>query len=96
MDVEETILAKSKQEENEDNFGNSLELNSLNMIQTAGGKERAQAVDYVRWAVGAGMITGKPNGDGTFRIDPKGEATRAECAKMMTMFIKKYCAESFD
>ena len=27
-------------------------------------------------------------GDGTFRLDPKGEATRAECAKMTTMFLR--------
>lgn len=48
------------------------------------------AMDYVRWAVGAGMITGKPNGDGTYRIDPKGNATRGECAKMIQMFMKQY------
>ncbi|MBR6770189.1 MAG: chitobiase/beta-hexosaminidase C-terminal domain-containing protein [Lachnospiraceae bacterium] len=48
------------------------------------------AVDYMCWAVDAGMISGKPNGDGTFRLDPKGEATRAECAKMLQMFMEKY------
>ena len=48
------------------------------------------AVGYVKWAVDAGMITGKPNGDGTFRIDPKGDATRAECAKMIQKFMEKY------
>lgn len=48
------------------------------------------AVDYVMWTVDTGMITGKPNDDGTFRIDPRGDATRAECAKMLTMFLKKY------
>lgn len=48
------------------------------------------AVDYIRWAVDAEMISGKPNGDGSYRIDPKGKATRAECAKMLTMFLKKY------
>lgn len=52
------------------------------------------AVDYVMWTVDTGMITGKPNDDGTFRIDPKGDATRAECAKMLTMFLKKYAAQT--
>lgn len=48
------------------------------------------AVDYMQWTVNTGMISGKPNGDGSFRLDPKGDATRAECAKMLTMFLKKY------
>ncbi len=53
-------------------------------------KVRAWAVGYLKWAVDAGMINGKPNGDGTFRLDPDGFATRAECAKMLTMFMQKY------
>lgn len=48
------------------------------------------ATDYIKWAVDAKMISGKPNGDGSYRIDPKGNATRAECAKMLKMFIEKY------
>ncbi|MCI6553539.1 MAG: Ig-like domain-containing protein [Lachnospiraceae bacterium] len=48
------------------------------------------AADYMRWAVGVGMISGKPNGDGSWRLDPKGEATRAECAAMLTRFEEKY------
>lgn len=48
------------------------------------------AIDYMQWTVNTGMISGKPNDDGSFRLDPKGEATRAECAKMLTMFLKKY------
>lgn len=51
------------------------------------------AEEYMQWAVSAGMISGKPNGNGTFRLDPKGEATRAECAKMLTMFSKKYAGK---
>ena len=46
------------------------------------------ATEYIQWAVEAGMISGKPNTDGSFRLDPKGKATRAECAKMLTMFLK--------
>lgn len=48
------------------------------------------AVDYMKWAVDAEMITGKPNEEGTFRLDPKGQATRAECAKMLMKFMLKY------
>ncbi|MBR6770483.1 MAG: S-layer homology domain-containing protein [Lachnospiraceae bacterium] len=47
-------------------------------------------VEYIQWAVNAGMISGKPNADGSFRLDPKGQATRAECAKMLRMFQEKY------
>jgi hypothetical protein len=43
----------------------------------------AWAVDDVKWAVGAGMIAGRP--DGT--IDPQGTANRAEVATMFMRFI---------
>ncbi|MBR6769927.1 MAG: NPCBM/NEW2 domain-containing protein [Lachnospiraceae bacterium] len=48
------------------------------------------AVDYMKWATAVEMITGKPNEDKTYRLDPKGEATRAECAAMLTRFQNKY------
>ncbi|MGN0329760.1 MAG: S-layer homology domain-containing protein, partial [Kineothrix sp.] len=49
------------------------------------------ATGFMQWATAVEMITGKPNEDGkTYRLDPKGQATRAECAKMLTMFSKKY------
>lgn len=48
------------------------------------------AWEYMQWAVGVGMISGKPNGNGTYRLDPKGEATRAECAAMLMRFANKY------
>ena len=51
------------------------------------------AVDYMKWATAVDMITGKPNSDGSYRLDPKGEATRAECAKMLMMFEQKYESE---
>ena len=47
------------------------------------------AVGYMQWAVGSGMVTGKNIG-GTYYLDPKGNATRAECAAMLTRFMKKY------
>lgn len=47
------------------------------------------AVDYMKWAVGSGMINGK-NIDGSHYLDPKGNATRVECAAMLTRFMKKY------
>lgn len=47
------------------------------------------AVEYMQWAVGSGIIGGK-NLNGVFYLDPKGDATRAECAAMLTRFMKKY------
>ena len=49
------------------------------------------AVEYMQWATAVKMITGKPNDDqNTYRMDPKGDATRAECADMLTRFAEKY------
>ncbi|MCI6553451.1 MAG: beta-N-acetylglucosaminidase domain-containing protein [Lachnospiraceae bacterium] len=49
------------------------------------------AVEYMQWATAVKMITGKPNDDQkTYRMDPKGDATRAECAAMLTRFAEKY------
>ena len=50
------------------------------------------ALEPLQWATAVGMITGKPNdaANTSFRIAPKEEATRAECAKMLTGFMKKY------
>lgn len=46
---------------------------------------------YLEWAVGAEIITGKPNGNAsTYRLDPKAGATRAECAAMLKRFLDKY------
>lgn len=47
------------------------------------------APEYVKWAVGVGMINGK-NINGKFYLDPQGEATRAECAAMLMRFLQKY------
>ncbi|MGN0329672.1 MAG: S-layer homology domain-containing protein [Kineothrix sp.] len=48
------------------------------------------AADYMKWATAVEMITGKPNAEGGYRLDPKGEATRAECAAMLMRFENKY------
>ncbi|MBR6771392.1 MAG: chitobiase/beta-hexosaminidase C-terminal domain-containing protein [Lachnospiraceae bacterium] len=50
------------------------------------------AVKYMQWATAVEMITGKPNDEAktSFRMDPKGEATRAECAAMLMRFENKY------
>ena len=49
------------------------------------------AVKYMQWATAVEMITGKPNDDRvTYRMDPKGDATRAECAAMLMRFENKY------
>ena len=50
----------------------------------------AWAPDYLKWATGNGIITGKPNGDGTSRLAPSENATRAECAAMIQRFADKY------
>ena len=47
------------------------------------------ATDYMRWAVGVGMINGK-NIKGVYYLDPKGAASRVECAAMLTRFLNKY------
>ena len=47
------------------------------------------ATEYMRWAVGSGMISGSVK-DGKYYMNPKGQATRAECATMLTQFIKKH------
>ena len=49
----------------------------------------AWAGENVRWAVGAGIISGT-RVDNKAYLNPKGNATRAECAVMLTKFIQKY------
>ena len=44
------------------------------------------AVEAMRWAVEYQIISGKPGKDGTAMLDPKGKATRAECAQMIFSF----------
>ncbi len=49
------------------------------------------ATEYMQWATAVKMITGKPNDDQkTYRLDPKGAATRAECAAMLMRFQNQY------
>ena len=57
---------------------------------TDAGKVNGWASGYMKWATAVGMISGKPNGDGSYRLDPQGEATRAECAAMLMRFQDKY------
>ena len=47
------------------------------------------AVEYVKWAVGCGMLSGKDI-DGRRYLVPKGDATRAECASMLMRFIRNF------
>lgn len=47
------------------------------------------ATKYMQWAVGCGMISGK-NINSAYYLDPKGNATRAECAAMLMRFMKRY------
>lgn len=54
-------------------------------------KDAASVSTYARnamqWAVGNGIITGKENGT---KIDPQGNASRAECATIITRFQDLY------
>ncbi len=45
------------------------------------------AREAMQWAVGTGIITGKNNGT---RLDPQGNASRAECATIIMRFVEKY------
>ena len=45
------------------------------------------AWEAMQWAVGTGIITGKDNGT---RLDPQGNASRAECATIITRFLQLY------
>lgn len=45
------------------------------------------AVEAMRWAVGTGIISGKDN---ETRLDPQGNANRAECATIITRFVSIY------
>ena len=47
------------------------------------------AVSAMNWAVGNGLISGKGNGI----LDPKGYATRAEVAAILTRFDALFSAE---
>ena len=53
-------------------------------------RDAGKVSDYARaamqWAVGSGLIQGKPDGV----LDPQGTATRAEIAAMLHRFLEKY------
>ena len=53
-------------------------------------KVSSWATDAMKWGVSKGVISGKPSNDGKkMYLDPKGNATRAECAQMMKNLIEK-------
>lgn len=45
------------------------------------------ATEAMQWAVASGIISGKDNGT---KLDPQGNASRAECAKIITNFIHNF------
>ena len=47
------------------------------------------ATEAMQWAVSNGVISGKPGEDGKNILNPKGNASRAECAQMIMNFITK-------
>ena len=48
------------------------------------------ATESLQWAVNAGIMSGKPQADGSLNLDPAAKATRAECATMIRNFCMKY------
>ena len=44
----------------------------------------------MKWAVGNGIIEGKENEDGSWRLDPQGNTSRAECANIIQRFMKTF------
>lgn len=52
------------------------------------GKISTYAQDAISWCVGHGILGGKQLADGNY-LDPKGQATRAECAAMIQRYLSK-------
>ena len=44
----------------------------------------------MKWAVANGIIAGKENEDGSYRLDPQGGTSRAECAIIIQRFMEKF------
>ena len=42
----------------------------------------------MKWAVGNGIIEGKENTDGSYRLDPQDSTSRAECAIIIQRFME--------
>ena len=57
---------------------------------TDAGRVSGFAKEAMQWAVGNKIITGKTNDDGSFRLDPQGNASRAECAIIIKRFMETY------
>ena len=57
---------------------------------TDAGKVSEFAEDAMKWAVGNGIIEGKENEDNSWRLDPQGNTSRAECAIIIMRFLEKY------
>ena len=48
------------------------------------------AEEAMKWAVANGIIAGKENEDGSYRLDPQGDTSRAECAIIIQRFMEKF------
>lgn len=56
-------------------------------------KVQAYAVDYMKWAFAEGLITGTKDKMGVFKLDPKGDATRAQIATILMRFCSEEVAK---
>ncbi|MBR1931851.1 MAG: S-layer homology domain-containing protein [Lachnospiraceae bacterium] len=56
-----------------------------------GAKVSSWAAEALNWAVSQGIMSGKGSGGAlsSYRLDPQGSATRAECASMMMKLLNK-------
>lgn len=54
------------------------------------------ALDAMRWAVAEGLVGGSRHADGLDYLDPQSAATRAQVAKLLTLFIKNVAERAED
>ena len=57
---------------------------------TDAGRVSEFAEEAMKWAVANEIISGKENGDGSYRLDPQGSTSRAECAIIIMRFLEKF------
>ena len=69
-------------------YRTTFEKNSISAFKDHG-KVSGWAEEAMQWAVSNGVMSGKGQKDGSRLLDPKGQATRAECAQMILNMMEK-------